>query len=641
MRISKPKKNEKKLVRIVLALMLAVMMAVTGIVPASAFAEEGEGEGQTQTTEQTQKADPPEEKTEAKATEPQPEPTEQQTEAPTQEPEQKNEEPEQKNEEPEQTSEEPTEQKSEDENQNWENGDKQTNEMNLKETPDPTQKVTEETTPSSEEEEEPEEKMPAQSFSGSAGGVSVKASAGEGVFPEGTKMKVSSVSSSYVIAAANKATGGDLTIVDAAAVDINFYKGGSEIQPEDGSVKVSLNAGSVGGEEQEAVHVTSGGGVEIIGGASSGHASFSANHFSIYGIIGGNYENDEQEYARYTYVFKVNGEEVDRQIVKDGESLSAPETPKDNGFLGWREAGSSTDFDFSTPVSIPETVKEDKEITVNAVFAEEFYATFYKDETKSQVLATKSGETGKTVITYDVTYVFADGKAIVGWKDGSGKEVRAVTFTDSDIELTPIISNAAVQVTFDTGEGTPVSPVFVEKNKTLTAPDTPTRSGYTFKGWFTDPACELAYDFNTKVTESFTLYAKWEGKKTAYRVAHWKQNANDNGYTFVEMETKTDNAGLAASYTVKKYDGFTLNATRSNTVVPIKGDGTTIKNVYYDRNIYDLTFYVKEGKKWKEKETYSFKYEQATDPAWTAMEAKYSGYLWYVDTRQDVAWSSK
>ena len=37
--------------------------------------------------------------------------------------------------------------------------------------------------------------------------------------------------------------------------------------------------------------------------------------------------------------------------------------------------------------------------------------------------------------------------------------------------------------------------------------------GYAFAGWFTDTACENAYSFNTKLTGSLTLYAKWDASR--------------------------------------------------------------------------------------------------------------------------------
>ena len=40
----------------------------------------------------------------------------------------------------------------------------------------------------------------------------------------------------------------------------------------------------------------------------------------------------------------------------------------------------------------------------------------------------------------------------------------------------------------------------------------PQRTGYTFAGWYKDPACTEEYDFDTKLTDNWTMvYAKWEG----------------------------------------------------------------------------------------------------------------------------------
>lgn len=47
--------------------------------------------------------------------------------------------------------------------------------------------------------------------------------------------------------------------------------------------------------------------------------------------------------------------------------------------------------------------------------------------------------------------------------------------------------------------------------KKLEAPDTPTREGYTFLGWYKDATLDEAWDFSsTKATESLSLYAGWD-----------------------------------------------------------------------------------------------------------------------------------
>ena len=52
-------------------------------------------------------------------------------------------------------------------------------------------------------------------------------------------------------------------------------------------------------------------------------------------------------------------------------------------------------------------------------------------------------------------------------------------------------------------------------NTPVTAPAV-SRAGYTLVGWYTDEACTAAYDFTQPVTDSVTLYAKWEAAPRYY-----------------------------------------------------------------------------------------------------------------------------
>lgn len=69
-------------------------------------------------------------------------------------------------------------------------------------------------------------------------------------------------------------------------------------------------------------------------------------------------------------------------------------------------------------------------------------------------------------------------------------------------------------VTFDTQGGSLINSVRVNKNSMVAKPADPTREGYTFGGWYTDKTCTQAYDFNTKVAQALTLYAKWTEEAT-------------------------------------------------------------------------------------------------------------------------------
>ena len=66
-------------------------------------------------------------------------------------------------------------------------------------------------------------------------------------------------------------------------------------------------------------------------------------------------------------------------------------------------------------------------------------------------------------------------------------------------------------VTFDTDGGSTVASVTVKRGDKLTKPADPTKTGYTFGGWYTDKACTTPWNFeNDTVREATTLYAKWD-----------------------------------------------------------------------------------------------------------------------------------
>ena len=71
------------------------------------------------------------------------------------------------------------------------------------------------------------------------------------------------------------------------------------------------------------------------------------------------------------------------------------------------------------------------------------------------------------------------------------------------------ISSATYKVTFEPNGGSKIGSETVSRNAVLSEPKAPEKEGFTFDGWYTDRELTNRYDFGTKVTESFTLYAKW------------------------------------------------------------------------------------------------------------------------------------
>lgn len=101
------------------------------------------------------------------------------------------------------------------------------------------------------------------------------------------------------------------------------------------------------------------------------------------------------------------------------------------------------------------------------------------------------------------------------------------------------------KVTFDSMEGSNVEEQEVAYNEKATAPEVPEKSGYTFRGWYTEKSCENKYEFDSLVTKSMTLYAKWVDE-TAPTIT-----GLENGKTYCETpEVTVEDAGGVVSVTV-------------------------------------------------------------------------------------------
>ena len=72
------------------------------------------------------------------------------------------------------------------------------------------------------------------------------------------------------------------------------------------------------------------------------------------------------------------------------------------------------------------------------------------------------------------------------------------------------------KVTFVSNGGTEVKPQTVTYGNKATNPAAPTKSGYTFAGWYTEEQLTNTYDFGTLVTKDITLYAKWNTNYVPY-----------------------------------------------------------------------------------------------------------------------------
>ena len=156
--------------------------------------------------------------------------------------------------------------------------------------------------------------------------------------------------------------------------------------------------------------------------------------------------------------------------------------------------------------------------------------------------------------------------------------------------LTATSCRRGYTVDFETNGGEPqIEEITVRPNKVVAEPTAPSKEGHTFDGWFLDVDFSQKYDFNTKVKNDFTLYAKWN-------VNSYTINFNSNGGTEIEASTyaygSTIKAPTAPTKTGYQFDAWYTDEAFSNrfdwnSKMPAKNLTLYAKWV---ANTYEVTF---------------------------------------------------
>ena len=207
--------------------------------------------------------------------------------------------------------------------------------------------------------------------------------------------------------------------------------------------------------------------VTAIGGAETGNKEYWA----------------KWEINQYTVTVKPENGKADIIITQDyGTPITAPTLTREGyTFKGWDK-------------EIPETMPADN-ITVKAQWEINQYTIAFDTNGGSEI----------TPITQDYgTEITAPDKptrkgyTFKGWDKEIPKTMPAENITvKAQWEINPYT------ITFDTNGGSEIAPITQDYGTEITAPDNPTRKGYTFKGWDKEIP-------ETMPAENITVKAQWE-----------------------------------------------------------------------------------------------------------------------------------
>ena len=187
---------------------------------------------------------------------------------------------------------------------------------------------------------------------------------------------------------------------------------------------------------------------------------------------------------KYTITFDTNGGSEIAPITQDyGTEITAPDNPTRKGytFKGWDK-------------EIPKTMPAEN-ITVKAQWEINQYTITFDTNGGSEI-APITQDYGTEITAPDNPT--RKGYTFKGWDKEIPKTMPAENITvKAQWEINQYT------ITFDTNGGSEIAPITQDYGTEITAPDNPTRKGYTFKGWDKEIP-------KTMPAENITLKAQWE-----------------------------------------------------------------------------------------------------------------------------------
>ncbi len=227
----------------------------------------------------------------------------------------------------------------------------------------------------------------------------------------------------------------------------------------------------------------------------------------------------------YTTTFKKNYDISDTaiygtpQIVISGNKVTTPVQPVRNGYIfgGWyKENTCTTAWNFKT-----DSVSSDTNLYAKwtpepvptysvMYFANGATSGSVPVDSNSYTIGTTAKVKGNTGSLANAGYTFS------GWNSNGTTYKADQTFAiTGNVNLTAIWTAvpATYTVTYNnnyTGGGTHASHAGIASGSTVTEPAVPSRTGYSFIGWYKDTACANPWKFNTDtITSNTIIYAKW------------------------------------------------------------------------------------------------------------------------------------
>ncbi len=279
--------------------------------------------------------------------------------------------------------------------------------------------------------------------------------------------------------------------------------------------------------------------VTAIGGAETGNKEYWA----------------KWEINQYTITFDTNGGSEIAPITQDyGTEITAPDNPTRKGytFKGWDK-------------EIPETMPADN-ITVKAQWGINQYTITFDTNGGSEI-APITQDYGTEITAPDNPT--RKGYTFKGWD----KEIPE-TMPAGNITVKAQWEINQYTITFDTNGGSEIVPITQDYGTEITAPDNPTRKGYTFKGWDKEIP-------ETMPAENITVKAQWE-------INQYTITFDTNGGSEIAPITQDYGTEITAPDNPTR-KGYTFKGWDKEIPETLPADNITVK-AQWETNQYTITF---------------------------------------------------
>ena len=261
------------------------------------------------------------------------------------------------------------------------------------------------------------------------------------------------------------------------------------------------------------------------------------------------------EINQYTITFDTNGGSEIAPITQDyGTEITAPDNPTRKGytFKGWDK-------------EIPETMPAEN-ITVKAQWEINQYTITF-DTNGGNEIAPITQDYGTEITAPDNPT--RKGYTFKGWD----KEIPE-TMPAENITVKAQWGINQYTITFDTNGGSEIAPITQDYGTKITAPDKPTRKGYTFKGWDKEIP-------ETMPADNITVKAQWE-------INQYTITFDTNGGSEIDSITQDYGTEITAPDNPTR-KGYTFKGWDKEIPETMPADNITVK-AQWEINQYTITF---------------------------------------------------